>query len=580
MLALLAAACGHPERDNLTRIIRLADTDHEAAAVALDSVDTTAFSEYDRNLYSLIRIKIADKSYQKHKSADEIEQVIDYFRRHTEDFLYAEALYYAGRVNSDMGDRQMALMYFNEAEKALEGDTSNYILWGNIMSQTGRLLDDIRDYSDSRKYIKRVIQAERQRNDFSNLVYDTDLLGFSFLHSGDHDSAMLCFKDAYALAEHISPDYCLRERMLIAYVHNYRDRMDSALLLIRGIPEKITKEDRSLALALASDIYYRNEIYDTAYVYARQLSDIVGDANRAAAFKTLLKPGVVGYVHPDSVYGLVSKFSEIVQDNLYNEGDTLAAINLAKYNYDKRENRLKASEKKLRYTAIIWILIIMTTIVATTIIIHTLRKRSRQQLNESIVLQKNLQREVDNLMKQLETLSRENPIRDSESTPNPHELKIVADTDSRLQRDSLIDQLIQISNQCPDLPLSETLINSDVYKQLPSRVEDAELIPERYTFWSELEAAVTEAYPNFMDRLYILTNGQIDSIDKQIAMLTKCSVKLSIIAKIIGRGKSATSIRRRELAKSISSDLSKQECSHFGDGIANSKWFEDLIRLL
>lgn len=115
---------------------------------------------------------------------------------------------------------------------------------------------------------------------------------------------------------------------------------------------------------------------------------------------------------------------------------------------------------------------------------------------------------------------------------------------------------------------------------MPSRVEDAELIPERYTFWSELEAAVTEAYPNFMDRLYILTNGQIDSIDKQIAMLTKCRVKLSIIAKIIGRGKSATSIRRRELAKSISSDLSKQECSHFGDGIANSKWFEDLIRLL
>ena len=57
-------------------------------------------------------IKAADKAYIAHASDTGILRVVDYYRAHPDSTLYAESLYYAGRVYSDLGDSPTALKYF------------------------------------------------------------------------------------------------------------------------------------------------------------------------------------------------------------------------------------------------------------------------------------------------------------------------------------------------------------------------------------------------------------------------------------------------------------------------------------
>ena len=60
-------------------------------------------------------MKIADKNYVTHTSDSLILRVIDHEESHKGDGRYAEALYYGGRVYSDLGDYPTSLKYFQQS---------------------------------------------------------------------------------------------------------------------------------------------------------------------------------------------------------------------------------------------------------------------------------------------------------------------------------------------------------------------------------------------------------------------------------------------------------------------------------
>ncbi|MDE5586430.1 MAG: amino acid ABC transporter permease, partial [Muribaculaceae bacterium] len=108
VLLLFAALCsctGVSEQDRMfLEIDRLCDSVPEEAMRCLDSIDPKPLSERDLNRYRLLWIKSRDKAYVNHTSDTLILDVIDYYDRHRNDGLYPEALYYGGRVYSDLGD--------------------------------------------------------------------------------------------------------------------------------------------------------------------------------------------------------------------------------------------------------------------------------------------------------------------------------------------------------------------------------------------------------------------------------------------------------------------------------------------
>lgn len=377
LLALLATACGQPKRDNLTRIIRLAETDLRGAAAALDSVDFASLSQGDRHLFSLAEIKIADKSYQKQPSAKAIDDVITYFEHHCDDPLYAEALYYGGRVYSDLGDYPQALIYFQAALKQLPENTSDPNLRANVLSQLARAEMRVRAFDIANPYLEQVIAIDRQTGDTVSLVNDLQMLGANLLHMKKYDPARRAFTDGLRLASAIrDTNLMARNKMYLAAIFHEEERHDSALMLIRGLPKKMSDSYRYAAMVYAADIYRVSGKPDTAFIYASEVIRARDTRNRRAAYEILLSAELQGFVPQDSLYSYISRYVAENERYMQENGNSGAQLQNAVYNYSAHQQRYKqAITEKGRSDGIALVLGLVCLCLITSAIVFAIRDR-------------------------------------------------------------------------------------------------------------------------------------------------------------------------------------------------------------
>ena len=98
----MAVACSRPHNQRLDRINELTASNPQIAMDSLEAIDKKSLSIPDRHYYDLLTIKANDKAYVTHSSDSLILDVIDYYKGGKDKTLYAEALYYGGRVYSDL----------------------------------------------------------------------------------------------------------------------------------------------------------------------------------------------------------------------------------------------------------------------------------------------------------------------------------------------------------------------------------------------------------------------------------------------------------------------------------------------
>lgn len=105
LIAGIICGCGR-RHDNqlLTRIESMQDSNPQAALDSLNAIDYTRLTERDRHYHDFLMVKISDKAYELHESDSLIMDVLEYESSHKDNGRYEEALYYAGRVYSDLGD--------------------------------------------------------------------------------------------------------------------------------------------------------------------------------------------------------------------------------------------------------------------------------------------------------------------------------------------------------------------------------------------------------------------------------------------------------------------------------------------
>lgn len=135
LICMLAISCGRHHDGRLERIWDTVSDTPRDALMSLDSIDPSTLSESDRAFYNLLSIKAKDKAYISHTSDSLIMGVINHYTRHQDKELYPEALYYAGRVYSDLGDYSTAIDYFQKALNLLPAGTENRVLRGKMLSQ-------------------------------------------------------------------------------------------------------------------------------------------------------------------------------------------------------------------------------------------------------------------------------------------------------------------------------------------------------------------------------------------------------------------------------------------------------------
>lgn len=571
-LCVMLLGCDARHRDvRLDAVADIAGQDPLGVLQSLDSIDYAALSESDRHFYDFLSIKAKDKAYIMHTSDSLILDVINWYGNHRKSNLYPETLYYGGRVYSDIGDYPSALHYFHMALDELPENTDNPKLRATVLSQTGRLLNLLRLYKEAEPYVERSIEMNKLLEDSVNEVNNLHLLGSIQLLSEHYDDAEKSFQQALNKGGLLPQLYKIRIQMSLAAVKHYKGQNDTALNLIRHIPESIDSLGKNTALAYAANIYFDYGVLDTAFYYAQKLVESHDNLNKQTGYHILLSSELKDYVHPDSAIKYTKAYSMLTEKRFDENDNQLALIQQSLYNYqqhDKNRAKVEKYNKRLRtlgLTALILLLIVGIAFFYQRFI----NKRNIKKLHKALENIEQLKLQLaSSFISQLDPLEIKRD--DSSESKSIKSIESIQKSKENIDslRERLKKELIELYESSEKQPVSPIILKSEVYGKLQKMIDNKQALKDDDNIWNELENIVLESSPNFMSNLRLLTLGKLTSIDSKTALLLKCGMKPWQLSILFVKSNGAIVSRRESIS-----------CKIFGEKISVTK-LDGIIRLL
>ncbi|MDE5974992.1 MAG: tetratricopeptide repeat protein [Muribaculaceae bacterium] len=271
-------------------------------------------------LFNLLFIKCKDKLSESIVTDTIVDSVADFFSVYPHSALYVESLYYGGRVWHDRGNPEKALSYYKQALDLSEHPLSDAPdAWradikGRILSNIAAILFSQRRFKESRPILQESVRLDRHLKDSLGLMYDFKQLAISYLKENQYDSAELYLGRARLIAAGIRPSF-------IATIDTYRaeaaysqGKTGEALRLMRPLPAKVDSIARNTTLNLASLIYLKAGIRDTAYIYARELALSKNPLNRRNALQLIASDDLRGFIPEDSISYWLGEYHDCMDD--------------------------------------------------------------------------------------------------------------------------------------------------------------------------------------------------------------------------------------------------------------------------
>ncbi len=569
LLSLLAACSGGRSGNTLLleRIDSLTSVNPAKAAALLDSIDPATLSEEERHYRDLLTIKAADKDYGNQTSDSLIFSVIDYYDSHPDSRLTPQALYYGGRVYSDLGDYPTALRYFQDALDHLPDNDDNLYFRGVVLSQIGRLLSELRLWSKSQPYLVESISISKSTKDNLGAAYDLELLGITYMETGNLNKADSIFNEAVNMAAKVSSVDSANICVYLADVQYRLGNIDAALGIVRKLPAQVEQSFRDITLACATDIYLAAGIADTAYMYAHELVNNPYDGNQIFGVKALTSQQLRNRVPLDSLLRYINIYRDLIERKISSHSAEEALIQNSRYNYNIHlRERLKAEsdahESNLRLCAAI-ICFIFLLMFLFAIISHFKYKRAKDclKLYKANEIIRDLKRSLD----RKESTNRKNEI--SSEDNNMYVTMSLSSMAEHLQKS--IQEILSKLEDTPADYISPDVLKSEMYERLLTMVKTDKCITDGdYEIWQEIENFIKLTSPHFKEKLQILTIGKLRDSDYQLALLIKVGLTPVQTSILLNRTKATISTRRKAL------------CDRIHDDKIDSQNLDGLIRLL
>lgn len=516
----MAGCSGYEPDERLARINQFSEESPMEALDSLASIDHGSLSEADRHYYDLLSVKATDKAYIEHKSDSLILDVIDFYSSHKSKGLYPLALYYGGRVYSDLGDYPTALRHFQDALDELEECEPK--LKSATLSQTGRLLHALRMYSQAIPYIEKAIETSKLLSDSFGVAYDYRQLCHIMLNMERPDLARKYNSEAVKWSESLSNSDQIDMKIDLATILYEERKIDSAYHILKAIPNLDTLQTRGYAFAVAAEIYKDAGVLDTAYMYAHALAINEVSNNRKTGFKLIFSPELRNFIPRDSIITYIQLYKQALEDILNKYDSQEALIQNSFYNYQRHVKARKEAEdtRNLLIIGLLIISAITATLITSLVYKRLYFVRKVLQLHKNIGLLKNINEGIN-----------------SEKTAEP--------IDATKQFNLELEKLESMDE--PVIPA--VILDSDIYKCLRNCVDNKKNLNDK--LWSKIEEVVEKSSPDFRRRLESIVNGNLTNSDLQTALLIKCGFKTSEIAILLNRGKTSVSSRRAALARKI-----------------------------
>ena len=334
LIMVLMACARHTSDPRLLAINRIIEESPNKALSELKKINPDSLDKDSRHIRDLLIIKASDKAYITHTSDSLILDVLDYFESHKEDPYYPEALYYGGRVYSDLGDLPTALDFFRKAADNLSSVDNNLKFRATILSQLGVILNRLRLHKESNNCLKEVVNIDRELNDTVNLPVDIMVLAINHINNNNYSLA------SDLIVESLKNDSLSEENrrnlfVLLAVTKYKTENIDEALRIIRNEGKALTNDESSNILAYRAQIYYRAGMLDSAYVIAKRLIHHPEYINKRIGYRILISPEIRPRIPIDSLNHYIDEYSDGMESYLDENANQAALMQQTSYNYSK-----------------------------------------------------------------------------------------------------------------------------------------------------------------------------------------------------------------------------------------------------
>lgn len=553
-----------PDKLGLDRIDSMCEADTETAISMLDSIGVLPMREDERHRFDLLRIKANDKAYVRHTSDSLVLDVIGYYSRHKDTALWPEALYYGGRVYSDLGDYPTALGYFHQTLDALPSTPDNLEFRSVVLSQTGNLMDELRLFSQGVKYLEESIAISRQLGDKAGLASDCLRIAGIYIHLSEMDKAKKYLEESLRYSSQMSEAEKILAKSHHLAILYYSGQIDSAMKTIRewGLPDSVDPEYLSYPLAFAAKTYLEAGVTDTAYMYALRLTEGHDLGYQNVGYSLLFDPMLKNLIPKDSLESFSRKYAKSTENKLNTNQSEEAIVSASRYNYEKHDLNRKMAERT-KDTVIIF-LIIATTLCVITIMtmvylmfkkkkIQTERDMSAEKIKSMATIHEREMAEMQTTQDSLEEkLNKEKEKSDILQTS-------IADTCLRPSlppegfsdlKSQMLENFREWESGQSKFSIDREVEKSEVYKELLDMIKNDKIITD-LSFWDKLGTEVEKTSHDFKYRLRVITDWQLTNVDYQIALLIRCCISTGNSAVVLGIKKNSVSSRRSSLATKI-----------------------------
>lgn len=551
MSVLISAfyACDHrgkPYPATLLQIESLADTNPEEAPPLLDRLrdSLSSFDEEQRMYYDLLDLKVNDKMYVRHTSDSLIKRITAFYEVYGDRDKLLESYYYMGRVYRDLNDAPEALKYF---QKALDvaGDTRKYRLLSNVYSQMGMLYDYQNVYEEAIRMYEKAAEYKLLKGDSTSLSLVLRDIARVYDMVDKNDSALLYFQKAAIIANETGNRHRY-SGILTEQGDLYRElgMYDKALeCLFESLKDSVGRNMYPTYSTLGH-IYLEVGRLDSADYYLRRCLDSP-DLYVRYEYLSFLYERRLNYREAIRYVRL----GQQVQDSIRKITDSEEIRKMTSlYNYQKRETenlRLKGENDRMQIRIYRILSLFGLGLSITLLFIYRLKRQKERLARQFEALQREKQEQYERSFQYVEA----NNVKLNELgtlLSKDHE-----DTNSLLH---VRKELLQVTNEQIQLRRTERdllesdLRHSDIYMKFHSTNEADQIIREED--WNALRKELDKTYNNFTNRLYQLYSG-MSLIELRICYLIKISVKVTDMAKILGRSKPSVSSSRKRLYKKI-----------------------------
>ena len=517
-ICLLLSCSEEHSLEEFERIKIVGDENPNKALSMLDSLEigVREGSDYVKNKYDLLRIRLNDKADNLPSSDIMIKKLVGYFEDKGSILEKQEVSYYAGSVYRDLQDTPHSLEYFlRSIEYANAGGGCDSIMLRNSYSNLNDLYYKVQNYNDAVKMAQKELELAKQLKKDGILPYLH--IGTAYLALHKLEQANAAFDAAFneiAHSENISGYqtelfYLLDDFSALDNTSAAKKCLSliesSALEHLSGFPcmalaqyyESIGKNDSAIVCG-KSIIDNENDIYNT-YDASKLLYRIyskMGDVNHASYYA-----------------GIYMQLSDSLD---FGKRQELAATvnNEFQYHLDQKKEQTLKDEKE-RYKSTLTIVVMAATLLMCIAYILYVRRRNKQ-LKEVVTLSAELQRVSNNekqLRKDIEQKERDLEKSKKSLEKTSDELKNVKRELQRVNEElSDYDDALKAREQqlTEKMEQNKTFIKLLHQSELEGKAEDVicairqssrGMKEMKSSDWKQLYQAVDELYPSFKDRL-------------------------------------------------------------------------------